>query len=116
MRELTKEDCAYTEINSIEKVPHMVSLAEIKEAPSRLRGIAVRTEVLQSHLPKTGRPTTIASSTSNPKTCSPSALSSCVAHITKLHRFQMKSVGRGVISYSSGNHAQGVAYAARALE
>ena len=42
-------------------------------------------------------------------------LSNCAEPITKSLPSRPKIVKRGVISYSSGNHAQGVAYAARAL-
>src|SRR2546430_9923538 len=38
------------ENHSIEEALRTVSLAEIKEAQARLRGIAVHTELLQSHL------------------------------------------------------------------
>ena len=42
------------ETHSIEKALRIVSLAEIKEAQARLRGIAVRTELLQSQLLQDG--------------------------------------------------------------
>ena len=57
----------------------------------------------------------IASFISSPKTCSPSAPSNCAERTTRLRLFLRKNASRGVITYSSGNHGQGVAYAARAL-
>ncbi len=49
------------------------------------------------------------------KGCSPSAVSSCAALSTKSLQLSAPERARGVIAYSSGNHAQGVAYAARAV-
>src|SRR5205814_8028539 len=48
--DLDKKTAPTLENRYIERAPHMVSLAEIKEAQARLRGIAVRTELLQSDL------------------------------------------------------------------
>ena len=62
------------------------------------------------------RPTRPAASSSSPKTSSPSAPSNSAEPTTKSLRSRKRNARRGVISYSSGNHAQGVAYAARALK
>jgi len=43
------------------------------------------------------------------------AHSNCAGHTTRLHLFLRRNAKHGVITYSSGNHAQGVAYAARAM-
>jgi len=42
-------------------------------------------------------------------------LQAAAGRTTGLRSSQRRKLGRGVITYSSGNHAQGVAYAARAL-
>ena len=52
---------------------------------------------------------------SRPRGCSPSAVSSYAAPSTKSRNCLPRERACGVITYSSGNHAQGVAYAARAL-
>src|SRR5437660_10973977 len=97
----------------IERAPHMVSLAEIKEAQARLRGIAVRTELLQSDLSQDG-------SANRKLYLQPENIQSIGAiklrgAYNKIASLSDEERHRGVISYSSGNHAQGVAYAARAL-
>jgi threonine dehydratase len=47
------------------------------------------------------------------RACSRSAASSCAARPTRILQLTAEEISRGVITYSSGNHAQGVAYAAR---
>src|SRR5437016_7988833 len=51
---IDEKTAPYMENHSVEKALHIVSLAEIKEAQARLRGIAVRTELLQSDLSQDG--------------------------------------------------------------
>src|SRR6266550_3226272 len=101
------------ETHSIEKALRIVSLAEIKEAQARLRGIAVRTEVLQSHLSQDGcanRKLYL-----KPENLQPIGSFKLRGAYNKIASLSDEERHRGVISYSSGNHAQGVAYAARAL-
>src|SRR5213594_2991815 len=101
------------ETHSIEKALRIVSLAEIEEAQARLRGIAVRTEVLQSHLSQDGcanRKLYL-----KPENLQPIGSFKLRGAYNKIASLSDEERHRGVISYSSGNHAQGVAYAARSL-
>src|SRR2546422_9107966 len=93
----------------------MVSLAEIKEAQARLRGIAVRTEVLQSHLLQDGSANDNRKLHLKPENLQPIGSFKLRGAYNKIAALSDGERRRGVISYSSGNHAQGVAYAARAL-
>src|SRR5439155_840643 len=101
------------ENHSIEEALRTVSLAEIKEAQARLRGIAVHTELLQSHLSQdrsANRKLYL-----KPENLQPIGSFKLRGAYNKIASLSDEERRRGVISYSSGNHAQGVAYAARAL-
>src|SRR5207245_3380701 len=93
----------------------MVSLAEIKEAQARLRGIAVRTVVLHSDLPQVGSANDNRKLYLQPENLQPIGSFKLRGAYNKIASLSDEERHRGVISYSSGNHAQGVAYAARAL-
>src|SRR5437899_11605603 len=101
--------------HSIEKALRIVSLAEIKEAQARLRGIAVRTEVLQSDLPQDGSANLNRKLYFKLENLQPIGSFKLRGAYNKIASLSDEERHRGVISYSSGNHAQGVAYAARAL-
>src|SRR5256885_10541088 len=101
------------ETHSIEKALHIVSLAEIKEAQARLRGIAVRTELLQSDLSQDGSANR--KLYLKPENLQPIGSFKLRGAYNKIASLSDEERRRGVISYSSGNHAQGVAYAARPL-
>src|SRR3989442_15825495 len=103
------------ENHSVEKALHIVSLAEIKEAQARLRGIAVRTEVLQSDLPQDGSANLNRKLYFKLENLQPIGSFKLRGAYNKIASLSDEERHRGVISYSSGNHAQGVAYAARAL-
>src|SRR5438552_11014019 len=101
--------------HSIEKAPRIIGLAEIKEAQARLRGIAVRTEVFQPHLPQGGSANDNRKLYLKPENLQPIGSFKLRGAYNKIASLSDEERHRGVISYSSGNHAQGVAYAARAL-
>src|SRR5207249_2482324 len=101
--------------HSIEKALRIVSLAEIKEAQARLRGIAVRTEVLQSDLPQDGSANLNRKLYFKLENLQPIGSFKLRGAYDKIASLSDEERHRGIISYSSGNHAQGVAYAARAL-
>lgn len=88
----------------------MVKLSDIKQAQSLLRGIAVRTPLLEW----TG-------ATAKHKlflkleNLQPIGAFKLRGAYNKIASLSPDERRRGVVSYSSGNHAQGVAYAARAL-
>jgi threonine dehydratase len=88
-----------------------VSLAEIKEAQSRLKGVAVRTRLIEFHHPEAdGRRLFL-----KPENQQPIGAFKLRGAYNKIASLSEEDRKRGVITYSSGNHAQGVAYAARAL-
>src|SRR5437868_11438565 len=103
------------ETHSIEKALRIVSLAEIKEAQARLRGIAVRTELLQSQLLQDGSANDNRKLYLKAENLQPIGSFKLRGAYNKIASLSDEERRRGVISYSSGNHAQGVAYAARAL-
>src|SRR6266566_3350704 len=110
---IDKKTAPTLENRYIERAPHMVSLAEIKEAQARLRGIAVRTELLQSDLSPDGSANR--KLYLKPENLQPIGSFKLRGAYNKIASLSDEERRRGVISYSSGNHAQGVAYAARAL-
>jgi threonine dehydratase len=83
----------------------MITLDDITLAASRLRGIATRTPLL-SH----GRELYL-----KPESFQPIGSFKLRGAYNKISSLTDTERRHGVISYSSGNHAQGVAYAARAL-
>src|SRR6476646_4520398 len=87
----------------------MVTLSDIREARTRLDGITVRTPLIP--LEYDGR--TLYLKPENLQTIGAFKLRGAYNKIASLTDEER---ARGVITYSSGNHAQGVAYAARALE
>jgi threonine dehydratase len=89
---------------------HIVSLADIEEAQTRLHGVTVRTRLIEfPHADATRR---LFLKPENQQPIGAFKLRGAYNKISSLSEDDRK---RGVISYSSGNHAQGVAYAARAL-
>src|SRR5215469_18191303 len=86
----------------------MVSLDDILAARSRLDGIAVRTPL--TPLEYQGRTLYL-----KPENLQPIGAFKLRGAYNKIASLSDEDRARGVITYSSGNHAQGVAYAARAL-
>jgi threonine dehydratase len=89
----------------------MVTLADICAAQARLRGVAVRTRLIEFELGEAD-PRQLFLKPENRQPIGAFKLRGAYNKIASLSEEERK---RGVISYSSGNHAQGVAYAARAL-
>ena len=92
----------------------MVTLDDIKQAQAVLQGITVRTPLLEwpgiTSPGGTGR--TLFLKLENLQPIGAFKLRGAYNKVSSLSEAERR---RGVISYSSGNHAQGVAYAARAL-
>src|SRR5207248_1569707 len=86
----------------------LVSLDDIREARARLDGITVRTPLIP--LEHGGRMLYL-----NPENLQPIGAFKLRGAYNKIASLTDEERARGVITYSSGNHAQGVAYAARAL-
>jgi threonine dehydratase len=89
----------------------MVTLADINEAQSRLQDVAIRTPLIEFPL-NSGDPRRLFLKPENQQPIGAFKLRGAYNKIASLSEPDRK---RGVITYSSGNHAQGVAYSARAL-
>ncbi len=88
----------------------MVTLENIRLARQRLQGVAVRTPILKYPQPLEGRTLYL-----KPENLQPIGSFKLRGAYNKIASLTNEQRQRGVIAYSSGNHAQGVAYAARAL-
>jgi threonine dehydratase len=89
----------------------MVTLREIKEAQARLKGITVHTRLIEfNHSESSIRRLFL-----KPENQQPIGAFKLRGAYNKIASLSGEDRKRGVITYSSGNHAQGVAYAARAL-
>jgi threonine dehydratase len=89
----------------------MVSLAEIKQAQSRLAGVTARTRLIEFSHPESDTRHLFL----KPENQQPIGAFKLRGAYNKIASLADVDRKRGVITYSSGNHAQGVAYAARAL-
>jgi threonine dehydratase len=89
----------------------MVTLSDIHAARARLQGITTRTRLIEFNHPES-TPRRLFLKAENQQPIGAFKLRGAYNKIASLSQVDRK---RGVISYSSGNHAQGVAYAARAL-
>src|SRR5271168_211651 len=88
----------------------MVTLSDIHQARARLDGVAVRTPLFEWTSPSDERKLFL-----KLENLQPIGAFKLRGAYNKISSLTDKERRRGVISYSSGNHAQGVAYAARAL-
>lgn len=103
----------------------MVTLDDIKAAQQRLRGIAARTPLVPYFPPavsdgagarhKSPRAATRGQLWLKPESLQPIGSFKLRGAYNKIASLTDEQRRPGVISYSSGNHAQGVAYAARAI-
>jgi threonine dehydratase len=89
---------------------HMVTLTELREAQSRLDGITSRTRLIELDHGDADRRLFL-----KPENQQPIGAFKLRGAYNKIAALSDEERQRGVITYSSGNHAQGVAYAARAL-
>ncbi len=89
----------------------MVTLSDIRDARSRLHGVATRTPLIEFKLCDED-PRRLFLKPENQQPIGAFKLRGAYNKIASLSADERK---RGVITYSSGNHAQGVAYAARAV-
>ena len=88
----------------------LVTLPEIQAAASRIAGTAVRTPLVSIHLPNLPFELYVKCESAQP--IGSFKLRGAYNMVAQL---PPAALALGVITYSSGNHAQGVAYAARAL-
>src|ERR1700729_3455012 len=89
----------------------MITLDDIRAAQARLQGVTVHTRLIEYKLGESD-PRRLFLKPENQQPIGAFKLRGAYNKIASLPEADRK---RGVISYSSGNHAQGVAYAARAL-
>jgi threonine dehydratase len=89
----------------------MVTLSDIQSAQDRIRGVTLHTPLLEFKLCDAD-PRRLFLKLENQQPIGAFKLRGAYNKIASLSEEERK---RGVITYSSGNHAQGVAYAARAL-
>ena len=87
----------------------MVTLKDIEHARSVLRGVVVRTPLVNCQIPD-GTAILV-----KPENLQPIGAFKLRGAYNKIHSLTAAERKRGVVAHSSGNHAQGVAYAARAL-
>src|SRR5882672_6866484 len=90
----------------------MVTLKDIREAQARLQDVAVRTKLIEFHPSDTKIEGKLFF---KPENQQPIGAFKLRGAYNKVASLPQQERGRGVITYSSGNHAQGVAYAARAM-
>src|ERR1700682_2216655 len=89
----------------------LITLSDIQSAQSRLRGIAVRTHLIEfTHPDSDSRRLYL-----KPENQQPIGAFKLRGAYNKIASLSEEDRKRGVITSSSGNHGQGVAYAARAL-
>ena len=90
--------------------PRLPTFADVEEAAARLKGLAVRTPLIESPAlnERTGGRVLL-----KPETLQRSGSFKFRGAYNRISRFSEEERKRGVVAYSSGNHAQGVAAAAR---
>jgi threonine dehydratase len=93
----------------------MVTLNDIHAAQARLLGVTVRTELIQSALDEDAGGPDSRKLYLKPENLQPIGAFKLRGAYNKIASLSPEERSRGVITYSSGNHGQGVAYAARAL-
>jgi threonine dehydratase len=90
----------------------MITLSEMNSAQTRLHGVTVRTKLVEFKLCAEDPRRLLL----KPENHQPIGAFKLRGAYNKVASLSEEERQRGVISYSSGNHAQGVAYAARALK
>ena len=94
----------------------MITLANLQEAQQRLKGVAVHTPLVRYfHLKRASDGTADEELYIKPESLQPIGSFKLRGAYNKIASLTAEELARGVITYSSGNHAQGVAYSARLL-
>ncbi len=96
----------------------LITLADILAAHQRIAGTAVYTPLIEldpARLRAAGAPPTAAAIYLKDESAQPIGSFKLRGAYNMIAQLSPEQLSRGVITYSSGNHAQGVAYAARAL-
>lgn len=92
-------------------MPDLVTLADIRDAARRIDGVAARTPLLRYFANGTGTSLLV-----KPESLQPIGAFKLRGAYAALSMLSPDDRARGVVTHSSGNHAQAVAYAARALD
>jgi threonine dehydratase len=93
----------------------LVSLAAIRAAAQRIASIAVKTPLVEAAFPGLSGYGTGKQIWLKAESLQPIGAFKIRGAANKILQLTPEEIARGVITYSSGNHAQGVAYAARAV-
>jgi threonine dehydratase len=93
--------------------PSLVSVEEIRAAAARIANIAVRTPLVRAPFPGLSGHGTQKEIYLKAESLQPIGAFKIRGAANKILQLTPEEIARGVITYSSGNHAQGVAYAAR---
>ena len=93
--------------------PSLVSLDTIRAAAARIAGVAVRTPLVRAHYADVAGHGTDKQIWLKAESLQPIGSFKLRGAANKILQLTPDEIARGVITYSSGNHAQGVAYAAR---
>jgi threonine dehydratase len=88
----------------------LISPVEIREAAVRITGIAIKTPLVRAPFPGVDGEVWLKA-----ESLQPIGAFKIRGAANKILQLTSEELARGVITYSSGNHAQGVAYAARAV-
>jgi threonine dehydratase len=92
-----------------------ITLDDIRTAQNRIRSVAIRTHLIEFKSPQDGPALDGRRLFLKPENQQPIGAFKLRGAYNKIASLSEQDRERGVISFSSGNHAQGVAYAARAL-
>jgi threonine dehydratase len=93
----------------------LVSIADIRAAAARIASIAIRTPLIEAAFPGLSGHGTNKKIYLKAESLQPIGAFKIRGAANKILQLSPEEIARGVITYSSGNHAQGVAYAARAV-
>ncbi len=88
----------------------LVSLGAVRSAATRISGIAIKTPLVRAPFPGVAGEVWLKA-----ESLQPIGAFKIRGAANKILQLTPEEIARGVITYSSGNHAQGVAYAARAV-
>jgi threonine dehydratase len=91
----------------------LVTLADIRAAAARIQGIALRTPLIEAAFPGLSGYGTDKRIWLKAESLQPIGAFKIRGALNKILQLTPEEIARGVITYSSGNHAQAVAYAAR---
>jgi threonine dehydratase len=96
-----------------EMVKSLVSIEDIRAAAARIANIAIKTPLIRAPFPGVSGRGTGKEIYLKAESLQPIGAFKIRGAANKILQLTADEIARGVITYSSGNHAQGVAYAAR---